>query len=193
VLKILVRALCVVALVAADCPAFHAAIDDAIACVPFLVPTSTVSHYRTLPGPSTRAPVRWVRSYLDLLGGPVMAWTWGTSCRRRPSQPRARHPAGACRWSEGPHAQVGRQARHKQKRRWKLRMLSLTLADLGSVCERVLHAMPDMRWNFDTVSAWPRHESNLMRPYFAPHRGNGVAEGGDGFGIPRGGSDLELA
>src|SRR5215831_10021649 len=71
--------------------------------------------------------------------------------------------------------------------------LSLTLADLGSVCERVLHAMPDMRWNFDTVSAWPRHERNLMRPYFAPHRGNGVAEGGDGFGIPRGGSDLELA
>src|SRR5262245_43283839 len=71
--------------------------------------------------------------------------------------------------------------------------LSLTLADLGGVCERVLHAMPDMLRNFDAVSAWPRHERNLMRPYFAAYCGNGVAEGRDGFWIPRGGSDLKFA
>src|SRR5262245_42269516 len=45
--------------------------------------------------------------------------------------------------------------------------LSLTLADLGRVCESILHAAPDMGWNFYTVSAWPGHERNLMRPYFA--------------------------
>src|SRR5262249_31412235 len=71
--------------------------------------------------------------------------------------------------------------------------LSLALAYLGGVCERVLHAMPDMLRNFDAVSAWPRHERNLMRPYFAAYCGNGVAEGRDGFWIPRGGSDLKFA
>jgi hypothetical protein len=33
--------------------------------------------------------------------------------------------------------------------------LSLTLADLGGVCESILHAAPDMDWNFYTVSARP--------------------------------------
>jgi hypothetical protein len=33
--------------------------------------------------------------------------------------------------------------------------LSLTLADLGRVCEGILHAAPDIAWNFYTVSAWP--------------------------------------
>jgi hypothetical protein len=37
----------------------------------------------------------------------------------------------------------------------KRRPLSLTLADLGRVCEGILHAAPDMAWNFYTVSAWP--------------------------------------
>src|SRR5262249_7493409 len=128
-------------------------------------------------------PQGWCSRYRGCDGGRVRAEPGGQSfgppgahqVRPLPSAtgPTGIHPQG--RWSRISSA------------------LSLTLADLGSVCERVLHAMPDMRWNFDTVSAWPRHERNLMRPYFAPHRGNGVAEGGDGFGIPRGGSDLELA
>jgi len=58
----------------------------------------------------------------------------------------------------------------------------LTLADLGGVCERVLHAMPDVLRNFDTVSVRPRHEGNLLRPYFAAHRRNGVAKGRDCLG-----------
>ena len=57
--------------------------------------------------------------------------------------------------------------------------LSLTLADLGGVGESVFHAMPDMARNFDGIAARPGHESNLMCPYFAAHRRNGVAEGQD--------------
>jgi hypothetical protein len=34
-------------------------------------------------------------------------------------------------------------------------VLSLSLADLGGVCEGVLHALPDVLRNFDTVSARP--------------------------------------
>src|SRR5262245_3092846 len=71
-------------------------------------------------------------------------------------------------------------------------LLSLTLADLGGVRERVLHAMPDMLRNFDMVSARPRHERNLMYPYFPAHRRDGVAEGRQGLWIPCSGSDLQF-
>src|SRR6266511_5719634 len=63
---------------------------------------------------------------------------------------------------------------------------SLTLADLGGVGEGILHALPDMPRNFDTISVRPGHESNLMRPYFAAYCGDGVAEGEDFFRIPGG-------
>jgi len=43
-LKILVRALCLVALVATDGTAFLTAIDEAVAGMSLFVPTSTVSH-----------------------------------------------------------------------------------------------------------------------------------------------------
>ena len=59
--------------------------------------------------------------------------------------------------------------------------LSLTLADLGGVCESILHASPDMDWNFYTVLAWPGHERNLMRPYFVSDCGDGIAEGETDF------------
>src|SRR5215510_1469376 len=72
------------------------------------------------------------------------------------------------------------------------RLLSLTLADLGGVRERILHTLLDVLRNFDTVSARPGHERNLMRPYFAAHRGDGVAEGREGLWIPCSGSDLEF-
>jgi hypothetical protein len=42
-----------------------------------------------------------------------------------------------------------------QPGRFTLQVLSLSLADLGGVCEGVLHALPDVLRNFDTVSARP--------------------------------------
>jgi hypothetical protein len=71
--------------------------------------------------------------------------------------------------------------------------LSLTLADLGGVCESVLHSMPDMARNFYTIPVWPGHERNLMGPYFAAHGRDGIAEGQDGFWIPSSSSGLELS
>src|SRR6201988_4329596 len=62
--------------------------------------------------------------------------------------------------------------------------LSLALADLGGICEGIFHTVPDMARNFDTISARPGHESNLMRPYFAAHGRDGVAKGQDCFWIP---------
>src|SRR6266568_8755674 len=62
--------------------------------------------------------------------------------------------------------------------------LSLTLADLGSVGERVLHTMPDMARNFDSISVRPGHGRNLMCPYFAASCCDGIAEGQDCFSIP---------
>ena len=71
--------------------------------------------------------------------------------------------------------------------------LSLTLADLGGEGEGILHALPDMARNFDTVSTRPRHERNLMAPYFTANRCDGVAEGQECFLIPGGGSRRELS
>jgi hypothetical protein len=73
------------------------------------------------------------------------------------------------------------------------RHLSLTLANLGGVGESVLHTAPDMAWNFHTVSVRPRHERNLMGPYFAAYSRDGIAEGEHRLWIPRGGSRLELS
>src|SRR6516162_2250544 len=72
-------------------------------------------------------------------------------------------------------------------------VLSLTLADLGGEGEGILHALPDMARNFDNVSARPRHERNLMAPYFTANRCDGVAEGQECFWIPGGGSGGELS
>ena len=83
-------------------------------------------------------------------------------------------------------------AQSPARRKSKRCHLSLTLADLGGVRERILHTLPDVLRNFDTVSARPGHERNLMRPYFAAHRGDGVAEGREGLWIPCSGSDLEF-
>lgn len=71
--------------------------------------------------------------------------------------------------------------------------LSSTLADLGGVGERILHAVPKMAWNFDTISARPGHKRNLMAPDFATRRRDGIAEGQECFWIPGSGSRLELS
>ena len=62
--------------------------------------------------------------------------------------------------------------------------LSLTLANLSGVGERILHALPDRPRNFDGVSGRPGHERNLMCPYFAANGRDGVAEGQNLFWIP---------
>jgi hypothetical protein len=41
-----------------------------------------------------------------------------------------------------------------------------------------------MAWNFYTVSARPRHERNLMSPYFAANCGDCIAESKRSFWIP---------
>src|SRR5215813_13680440 len=69
--------------------------------------------------------------------------------------------------------------------------LSLTLAGSSSVCEGIMHAAPNMSRNFYAVSARPRHERNLMSPYFAANRGDCVAESKRSFWIPGGGPRLE--
>src|SRR6516225_5281894 len=65
-LEILVRALSLVALVAADGPAFHAAIDDAVARVPVFVASAAVSHYRLPFRVLVHALLR--RNRLDFVG-----------------------------------------------------------------------------------------------------------------------------
>src|SRR5712672_2572288 len=72
-------------------------------------------------------------------------------------------------------------------------VLSSTLADLGGVGEGILHAVPDTARNYDTIPARPRHERNLMAPYFATYRGDCIAEGQECFWIPGGRSGLELS
>jgi hypothetical protein len=67
-----------------------------------------------------------------------------------------------------------------------LDILSSSLAKSCGVGERMRYAVPDMAWNFDTISARPGHERNLMAPNFAAYRGDGIAEGQDYFGIPCG-------
>src|SRR5208283_998210 len=69
--------------------------------------------------------------------------------------------------------------------------LSSTLANSCGVGERIRHAVPDMAWNFDSVSVRPGHERNLMAPYFAAYRGYGIAECEDCFWIPCSGFRFE--
>jgi hypothetical protein len=60
-----------------------------------------------------------------------------------------------------------------------VKVLSLTSADLGG--EGIFHTLPDMGGNFDTISARPGHERNLVVPDLAAHGRDGVAEGDDCF------------
>ena len=55
------------------------------------------------------------------------------------------------------------------------------------VSKCIFHALPDMARNFYAVSAWPRHERNLVMPDFATHSRDCIAECQDRFWIPCGG------
>src|SRR5215469_6735563 len=72
-------------------------------------------------------------------------------------------------------------------------LFSLTLADLGGVGERILHAMPDVERNFYGISVGPGHERNLVSPYLAANCGDCIAEGQDRFRVPSSSSRLELS
>ena len=93
----------------------------------------------------------------------------------------------------GDFRQQWRALRRLQRVNIALQQISLTLTDLCGVGERIFHALPDMARDFYTVPARPGHERNLMRPYFAAHGGDSVAEGENSFWIPSGGSRLELS
>jgi hypothetical protein len=67
----------------------------------------------------------------------------------------------------------------------------LDFIELCGVGESVCHTVPDLARNFYNFSALPGHERNLLRPDFAAHSGDGVAEGELGFWIPGGGSRRE--
>src|SRR4051812_31651290 len=71
------------------------------------------------------------------------------------------------------------------------------LAELGfshsrCVSKCIFHALPDMARNFYAVSAWPRHERNLVMPDFATYSRDCIAECQDRFWIPCGGSRFEF-
>src|SRR5215470_17863492 len=59
------------------------------------------------------------------------------------------------------------------------------------VGESVCHAVPDLAGYFDGFAAAAGSARNLLPPDFAPHGGDGVAEGALRLGIPGGGSGLE--
>ena len=60
------------------------------------------------------------------------------------------------------------------------------------VSKCIFHALPDMARNFYAVSAWPRHERNLVMPDFATYSRDCIAECQDRFWIPCGGSRFEF-
>ena len=70
---------------------------------------------------------------------------------------------------------------------------AIAMVPTDGVGERVLHSVPDMARNFDTISARPGHERNLLSPDFAAHCGDGIAEGYNCFRIPGGGFGQELS
>ena len=73
----------------------------------------------------------------------------------------------------------------------------IDISELGfshsrGVSKCILHALPDMARNFYAVSAWPRHERNLVMPDFATYSRDCIAECQDRFWIPCGGSRFEF-
>jgi hypothetical protein len=74
---------------------------------------------------------------------------------------------------------------------WRQTRPQLDFIELCGVGESVCHTVPDLARNFYNFSALPGHERNLLRPDFAAHGGDGVAEGELGFWIPGGGSRRE--
>jgi hypothetical protein len=73
-------------------------------------------------------------------------------------------------------------------------LLILTLAELSGVDEGVFHSAPDMGGNFDTVSARPGHERNLLaRQISRRMAATASLKVRTVFGIPGSGSGLELS
>src|SRR5450631_4387311 len=74
----------------------------------------------------------------------------------------------------------------------RMREPKLGFSHSRGVSKCIFHALPDMARNFYAVSAWPRHERNLVMPDFATYSRDCIAECQDRFWIPCGGSRFEF-
>src|SRR6516162_10487790 len=73
------------------------------------------------------------------------------------------------------------------------RVLSSTLSNSCGLGKRILHAIPDLAWNFYAISVRPGHERNLMTPDFAAYSSDRITEGEDRFWVPSSGPGLEFS
>src|SRR4051794_28703153 len=91
--------------------------------------------------------------------------------------------------AEPPNAWAKARNASERNRRNALRLCPPYLGFSHSRCvsKCIFHALPDMARNFYAVSAWPRHERNLVMPDFATYSRDCIAECQDRFWIPCGG------
>src|SRR5215471_3798257 len=75
----------------------------------------------------------------------------------------------------------------------KASQLSSTLSNSCGLGKRILHAIPDLAWNFYAISVRPGHERNLMTPDFAAYSSDRITEGEDRFWVPSSGPGLEFS
>src|SRR3954470_16944796 len=81
---------------------------------------------------------------------------------------------------------------NKEKQQAFIEDYELGFSHSRCVSKCIFHALPDMARNFYAVSAWPRHERNLVMPDFATDSRDCIAECQDRFWIPCGGSRFEF-
>src|SRR5215831_8785367 len=73
------------------------------------------------------------------------------------------------------------------------RVLSSTLSNSCGLGKRILHAIPDLAWNFYAISVRPGHVRNLMTADFAAYSSDRITEGEDRFWVPSSGPGLEFS
>src|SRR5215468_4799760 len=71
--------------------------------------------------------------------------------------------------------------------------LSSTLSNSCGLGKRILHAIPDLAWNFYAISVRPGHERNLMTADFAAYSSDRITEGEDRFWVQSSGPGLEFS
>src|SRR6516225_6115831 len=87
----------------------------------------------------------------------------------------------------------GSRESHAAPRNKFAERLSSTLSNSCGLGKRILHAIPDLAWNFYAISVRPGHERNLMTPDFAAYGSDRITEGEDPFWVPSSGPGLEFS